>query len=198
MAPHEESCKVDRVSAKWNLNDVDDRLRERRANDDSLRTLETFYNETVLEAAMEAAGMDPIDGAVSNLYRLLTDDSVSPGKRLDAESRLRRNGVDPSALDDDFVSHVTVRTHLNDCLDVATDRGGTLSVDEGRTRVLKIVSRTESVARQTVDRLTAAGRLSIPAPSVTVSVRVGCTECNAEYTFSRLLDRGGCACESQE
>ena len=50
-------CKVDRVSEKYGLTAVDDRLRERRERGDSLRDLERVYNERVLAAAMESAGV---------------------------------------------------------------------------------------------------------------------------------------------
>jgi hypothetical protein len=187
-------CKVDRVAEQRGLSGVDERLRRRRADGESLRELAAFYNRTVLEAAMRGAGMDPLDGEVANLYRLLTDDAVSPGERIDAESRLRRNGVDPSGVTDDFVSHATVRTHLNDCLGVTTAREATPGVDDARTTLLKLVSRTESVARRTVERLAARDALVLPDPSVSVSLRVACGECGDEYTISRLLERGGCSC----
>jgi hypothetical protein len=187
-------CKIDRVAERRNLTDIDDRLRRRRADGESLRDLARLFDRAVLESAMRAAGMDPIAGEVENLHRLLTEDGVSPGERVDVEARLRRNGVDPSAVTADFVSHATVRTHLQDCLGVATDRAATPSVADARTTVLKLLSRTESVARAMIERLADRDLLVVPAPTVSASVRVACAECGDEYTFSRLLERGGCSC----
>lgn len=192
----ERECKLDRVARKWGLTGLDDDLRERWAAGDSLRELERYYNERVLGAAMETAGMDPLDGEVSNLYRLLTDEAVSAGKRVDARSRLRHNGLDPATLADDFVSYGTVRNHLNECLDVETRRETELGIDEARRRVLKLLSRTESVTDRTVSRLSEAGSVTVTAPSVTVSLRVACSECGDEYTFPELLEREGCSCGS--
>lgn len=197
-ATADATCKLDRVAAKWGVADIDSELRERREAGDSLRDLETLFNEAVLDAALATTGTDALDGEVANLYRLLTDDGVRPEKRIDAQSRLRRNGLDPEELVDDFVSYQTVRTHLNDCLDVSTERETSLSVDEGRTTVFKLVSRAESVTRRTIERLAREGSLAIGTPSVTLSVRVACSECNAEYTFTQLLDRGGCSCEDAD
>lgn len=191
-------CKVGRVAAARDLRDVDDRLRERRADGESLRDLETYFNESVLRSAMAAAGMETLDGEVSNLYRLLTADEVSPGERVDAEARLERHGVDPSAVTDDFVSYGTVRRHLNECLGVETPRDSGTTVDGARNTVLKLVSRTEAVAERTVERLAAGGALTVGTPSVTVSLRVACSECDEEYAFSRFLNRGGCGCRSPE
>jgi hypothetical protein len=189
-------CKVDRVSEKYGLTAVDDRLRERRERGDSLRDLERVYNERVLAAAMESAGVDLPGREAATLYRLLTDDEVGPGERVDARSRLRRAGVDPATLESDFVSYQTVRTHLNDCLGLSTDRETAFGVDVARDTALKLVSRTELVTRQLIDRLRGRGAVTVVAPSVTVSVRVACSECGDEYSFSRLLDRGGCSCQS--
>jgi hypothetical protein len=172
-------------------------LRERRADGDSLRDLDRYFNEAVLRSAMESAGMDTLPGEQSYLYRLLTDDEVGAGKRVDAESRLRRAGQDPSSVTGDFVSYQTVRAHLNDCLDVETTREAHLAVGEARNTGAKLLSRTESITRRTSERLARQGSVTITAPSVTVSLRVACSECNHEYTFSQLLERGGCSCRTE-
>lgn len=197
-ATSDATCKLDRVAAKWGVTEADTELRERWAAGDSLRDLETRFNEAVLEAAMSSAGTDALDGEVANLYRLLTDEGVRPEKRIDAQSRLRRHGLDPEELVDDFVSYQTVRTHLNDCLGVSTERDTSLSVAEGRTTVYKLVSRAESVTERTIERLAREGSLSIGTPSVTLSIRVACSECNDEFTFTQLLDRRGCSCEGTD
>lgn len=196
-AESEPVCKVDRISKKWELTGIDERLQERRDDGDSLRDLETYYNQLVLRAAMNTGGRETIDGEISNVYRLLTDDDVSPGERIDAESRLRQDGLDPAELTSDFVSYQTIRTHLNDCLEMETARSTTLTVSDARTTVLKLISRTESVAEQMINRLETDESLTIPAPTVTLSLRVGCSECGDDYPFSKLLERGGCSCQSE-
>jgi hypothetical protein len=187
-------CKIDTVAEKWELHTVKAQLAERWADGESLRDLETAFNQAVLRAAMASAGMETVDGEPSNLYRLLTDDDVTAGKRVDAESRLREHGVDPDAVTDDFVSYQTVRTHLNECRGVQTARESAFSVADARSTVHKLVSRTETVALQAIDRLCGQDKLSITAPSVTVSVRVACSECQDEYTFATLLSTGSCSC----
>jgi len=190
-------CKIDSVAEERGLTAMNERLEKRWASGESLRDLETFFNKTVLQRAMTAAGMDTIDGEPANLYRLLTDDAVTAGKRVDAESRLRRNEIDPESVVSDFVSYQTVRNHLNDCLGVRTARESIYSVTDARSTVHKLVSRAESVTLQTIERLGGEGKLSIVDPSVTVSVRVACAECNDEYTFSGLLNRGTCSCTDE-
>ena len=193
----DRGCKIDRVLEERGLPDIEERLETRWSNGDSLRELEQFFNKTVLRTAMRNAGMEILDGEPSNLYRLLSDNEVTAGKRVDAESKLRRNGVDPDTVTDDFVSYQTVRTHLNDCLGVQTTRESTFTVDDARSTVHKLVSRLESVTLRSIERLTREDTVSIPAPSVTVSVRVACSECNDEYSFATLLDRGSCSCTEE-
>lgn len=193
MSESDGGCKIDTVAEKWELHTVEAQLAERWADGESLRDLETAFNQAVLRAAMASAGMETVDGEPSNLHRLLTDD-VTAGKRVDAESRLREHGLNPDAVTDDFVSYQTVRTHLNECLGVQTARESSLSVADSRSTVHKLVSRTETVVLQTIDRLCGQDKLSITAPSVTVSVRVACSECQDEYTFATLLSTGSCSC----
>ncbi|MFB6117244.1 rod-determining factor RdfA [Halosegnis sp.] len=188
-----DGCKIDRVAERRSLANIDDRLRTRRRDGASLRALATFYNQSVLRAAMEGAEMEPLDGEVENLHRLLTDEDVTAGARVDAEARLSRNGVDPAAVTDDFVSHVTVQNHLTDCLGMTTDTQLTDAVD-ARESVMKLRSRLATVAESTLERLSRRGDIAVTTPSVTVSLRVNCAECNDAYSFSRLLDRGGCSC----
>jgi len=189
-----ETCKIDRVAADWKLEAAADELEQRWADGESLRDLEGFFNRAVLRAAMTESGMDTLDGEAANVYRLLTGDDVSAGKRVDAESRLRRNGIDPDAMTDDFVSYQTVRTHLNSCLGVQTARDRTFTVADARNTVHKLVSRTESVALRVIERLSGQEKIEIGTPSVTVSVRVACADCHDEYSFATLLEDGTCSC----
>jgi len=65
----------------------------------SLRDLADRFNQALLMAAIRDAGMDVIDGEPANFYRLLTDDNVSAGKRIEARNRLDRAGIDWRLLD---------------------------------------------------------------------------------------------------
>ncbi|MFC4440125.1 MULTISPECIES: rod-determining factor RdfA [Natrialbaceae] len=188
-------CKIDRISRKWNLENLDDRLLERRNAGASLRELETYYNQQILDAAMRDSGVEMLDGEVENLYHLLTDAETSAGTKVDVQSRLERNGLDPDTILSDFVSYQTVRTHLRDCLGIETHRNTEFDITDAKNTVFKLLSRTEAITERTIDRLRSAGHLSISEPEVTLSLRIACTKCGEEYQFTRLLDRGNCSCE---
>ncbi|SIS13290.1 rod-determining factor RdfA [Natronorubrum thiooxidans] len=198
MSNETGNCKIDRISQKWDLESLDERLLERREAGDSLRDLETYYNQQVLEAAMTAAGMEPLEGEVENLYQLLTGDNVGAGTKVEAQSRLKRNDVDPETITSDFVSYQTVRTHLNDCLNVETKRDTGIDETGAKNIVFKLLSRTESITKRTIERLRSSDRLAIGEPEVTLSLRVACKDCGEEYTFTRLVERGRCSCSHED
>jgi len=187
-------CKVDRVSQKYGLDEVDEVLKDLQKEGTSLRDLETQYNQQVLESTLREAGVDVLQGEVENLYQLLTGDDVSAGMRVEARSRLERQGIDPETIRDDFVSYQTVRTHLRECLAVDTERESTVTPTGAKNTVFKLISRTESVTNRTIERLRSSGLLHVGTVDVTLSLRIACTDCGEEYTFSRLLERGRCSC----
>jgi hypothetical protein len=113
------SCKLDRIAAEYNLHRDAEQLKEYWTRDDerySLRKLAVHFNHQILRAAMEQAGLNPLDGEVDNTYRLLTDQDVSQGMRTQARNRLQKQGTDVDQLQSDFVSYGTVRRHLKRCL----------------------------------------------------------------------------------
>lgn len=187
-------CKVDRVSREYGLDEIDEVLKDRQADGTSLRDLETQYNQRILESALEEAGVDVLQGEVENLYQLLTGDDVSAGMRVEARSRLDRHDIDPKTIRDDFVSYQTIRTHLRECLEVDTKRESTVTPMGAKNTVFKLISRTESVTKRTIERLRSSGHLQVGTVDVTLSLRIACTDCGEEYTFSRLVERGRCSC----
>ncbi len=187
-------CKVDRVSRKYGLDTIDEVLKDLQNEGTSLRDLEAQYNQRVLESALREAGVDVLSGEVENLYRLFIGDDVSAGMQVEARSRLKQHGTDPESIRNDFVSYQTIRTHLRECLSVDTERTSTVTTTGAKNTVFKLLSRTESVTKRTIERLRSNGYLHIGAVDVTLSLRIACTDCGEEYTFSRLVERGQCSC----
>ncbi|AUV84671.1 hypothetical protein C2R22_23815 (plasmid) [Salinigranum rubrum] len=69
----------------------------------SLRNLTDFFNKELLRAQLRRAGANPLDGEVANIYRLLSDDNVSSGKRVQAERTLEQHDIDVDQLRTEFV-----------------------------------------------------------------------------------------------
>lgn len=193
------ACKVERVCERRGLPTLTERLAERRTETDaSLRALERFFNREVLAAAMRAAGMELLENEAANVYRLLTADDVSHAACTEARDRLTRAGVDVDAVERDFVTYGTIRTHLRECAGIETGRESTVDAAAVRDTVFELFGRTEAVTERELSRL--AERDDFDAGDLTVSLtaRVACEACNEEYGLHRLLERGGCGCgESQ-
>ncbi|MFC7007207.1 rod-determining factor RdfA [Halalkalicoccus salilacus] len=116
--PADRGGKVGRVIREYGLDGLGTELEIRwtgKGGDQySLRALADRFNQRVLEAALEDAGVRSLEGDVENRYRLLTDDDVSAGMHQQARRELERAGVDVDALESDFVSHQSIYTYLTD------------------------------------------------------------------------------------
>jgi hypothetical protein len=187
------SCKVGRNVRRYDLAELDAELRRRHADGASLRELEAVVNRSVLRSALRTAGVDVV-GDVAAVDEALTDDEVSAGRRTETRERLAQEGIDVDALEDDFASYQTVRTHLRECLDVDTDRSKGATVEDARGTIEWTRSRSEAITGRTIDRLRDADELSVGDPELTLLVRVTCSDCETTYPVTELLDRGGCDC----
>lgn len=193
MASDTCECKVGSVAARRGLADLDRDLVDRRTRGASLRDLAAHVDRAVLRAAMERAGMGPLSGEVENVYRLLTDDSVSSADRTRARRRLERAGVDVAAVREDFVSHPTVGKHLRECLDVRVP-GEDDPVASARERIAKLQSRSEAVVRDAVEGLAERDHVDGGDLTVVLDARIVCETCGSQQPVEAFLDRGGCDC----
>lgn len=163
----------------------------------SLRDLADRFNRALLLAAIRDAGMDIVDGEAENYYRLLTDEDVSAGRRVEARNRLEAAGVNVDSLAEDFVTYQAIRHYLTEVRGASYERGEeTTGVEHERGVIDRLQSRVECVVGDTVDRLHGAGRLTVGDYRVLVSVDVLCQDCGGQYTVGELLGDGHCGCES--
>ena len=196
----EPCCKVGRIVDRYDLRGLNDDLvadwTGERGERRSLRALAHDVNRSILRAAMDRAGMDYRDGEVENLYRLLTDDDVSSGTRTETRRDLEHASVPVERVEDDFVSHQTVHTHLTDCLAASVESPDDEErIENAHDTLRALQNRTAAVTDDTVERLDRTGALSVGEYSVLVEVTVVCEDCGNHYTLGGLLDQGGCDCE---
>lgn len=172
--------KVERIVDEYDLHGMEAELADRWTAEDgerrSLRELARFFNEQVLAAALGEAGMETLDGDVSNIYRLLTDEDVSAGQRTETRSRLDQEGVDLSEVESDFVSHQAIQTFLTDrqtvSLPVESDE---TRLEKSRETLRKLHGRVGSVAINDIERLVESGALEVGDVSVLLSLDVVAT-----------------------
>lgn len=191
--------KVERLIDEYGLDGEGERLEAYWTSDGedrhSLRELADYFNRRILRAAMEEAGMNPLDGEVENTYRLLTDDDVSSGMRTQARQTLEREDVSVESLRTDFVSHQAIHTYLTKYRGVSRDETNDEDrVEKGTETIQRLRSRTAAVSENIVENLSNTGRIELGDFEVLVDVRVFCRDCGTQYDVQELLTRGRCEC----
>lgn len=198
MSETNSRYKVPRVAAKYEITAIEDELADlwTRADDPvSLRDLATYFNKQILEAAMETADVDLLEGEVDNTYHLLTDESVSSGVHTETVKKLERDGVDVDQLESDFVSYQAVRTYLYDCRNVEREPRTDAERIEGVARsVAQLQNRTTTVTAEKLAQLDRTDRIDLGDFQVFLDVRIFCEDCETQYDVSEILERKGCRC----
>ena len=194
------SCKVGSAAAEFDLTEVHDDLdREwQRGDGPSVRELADRFNRRILEAAYRRAGTLPIEGELDNVYRVLTGDDADSADRTRARDRLRQDGIDVEPVEAAFVSHQTLYRHLVNCLDATyetPEKSTDERIEEWRTRLLALQSRTVDVTEQGITQLCSQDVLELGSFTVTADVAVSCEDCGRFYTVEELLDTRTCACK---
>lgn len=196
-----EWSKVGRVIEKYGLSGMAEELERRwrgeRRERQSLRDLAVFFNERVLESAVEGGEEPVIEGEIANYYELLTGDDVPRSARTQAETKLGRNGVDVEAVRSDFVTHQAIYSFLTKVRDVSppeTDRTPGESVEGRRATIERLRNRLSAVTATSLRELSNAGAITIGSFDVLVTVQIHCQDCGSTRAVGDLLDARSCDC----
>lgn len=185
--------KVARVIEMYGLDEIGDEL-ERRwlATDDngmSLRELADYFNQAVLETAIERSELSVLDVDVDRLYAQLTDDDVSGGVRTRVERRLERNGIDVESMTDDFVTHQTIHTYLREYRDVEQPDPTPEQRRESATeRIQKLQDRSAAVTKDAIEALQRAELVPEGDVDVVVDVQVIYTDSGEQFDVFELIE----------
>lgn len=188
------NCKIDRTATKYDLSDIDAELTHRHQHQGaSLRELETYVNERILQSVLRGTDIVLLDGADS-VYQVLTDENASEGQRAELRRRLANAGIDVEAVERDFVTYGTVRKHLREGIGLDTGTDSSLDTAAASSRIQRLQSRSTAVIGETLDQLRRAETLSTGDLDVVVSARVTCEQCGDSYRVGQLIERGRCDC----
>lgn len=186
-------CKVERIIEKHNLSGLNEEIRRRHSDGASLRDLKTFINTSVLEQALIDSEVSLI-GDTESIYYVLTEDEIAPGRKAEIRSQLERTGPPASDVEDDFISHQTVKRHLQNCLGIDTKRQVQVTLDNAEDTIEWAQARNRSVIENTLNRLHNAGLIEADHLDVIQSVRVTCENTGNTFHLREFLKRGGCDC----
>lgn len=197
----EVRSKVSRLIEKYGIHELRDELPKRWLGDgrprESLRDLAELFNQHLLKAAIELTDGQIIDGEVENLYRLLSDDSVTESARAQAETKLDRMGVDPTSVRREFVSHQAIHTYLTKYrgIEAPVDHDSPSDSTKKRSEAInRLRSRLTAVSQRSLENLRKSGQINLDSFEVIVGVRVYCNDCGSTYDVTELLEQGGCEC----
>jgi hypothetical protein len=197
------SNKVARLIEEHELHGLGDEMESRwTAEGDermSLRALARFFNARVLEEVLLDAGMSTIDTDLDQVYTNLTSDEVSAGVKTETRNRLERNGVDVEKLERDFVSYQAIRSYLKEWREASYERpSDEEKIDKDLESIQRLMTRTESVAVDRIEKLRNTGRISAGEFEILLSMQVLCQRCGTQYTIATFLEQGGCECMRDE
>lgn len=207
---HEQrcSCKIGRNIDRYDLVGLNEDLHHRRdGRDESLRDLADYINKRILEAALSETGIDltnvaygavSSDGALAAVYETLTSDMAPADRKARVQKRFEQNGIDVEEIESHWVTHPTVRSHLNECLDIDTTRRTRITPETARNTIEWARTRCGRVVEQTVSRLVSADIVAICDIEVSVLIQIMCSECDTTYRFGELLEEKSCDCYSDD
>jgi hypothetical protein len=190
--------KLKRIIETYEFADLGEEL-ERRWTDTtesrhSLRDLAEQVNHRVLEAEMTGAGLDPLDGEVPNLYRLLTDDDVSQDSQIRARRHLEEAGIDIDRLREKFVSRQAVHTYLTKHRGATAPTNDSDSATSAADQIRRLQQRTRNVTESKITQLRNGDQLDVGSTRVLVDVKVLCEDCGRQYDATELVAEGECVC----
>jgi hypothetical protein len=173
----------------------------------SYRSLTEYFNTRLLQRAVEESGLDDAgsslwtlfsDDFVEQLHAVLTDDSGSDSKRAEVRARLQNAGIDTDRLEGAFVSHVTMGTHLVNCLDLDPSSTNPRDVEDSVSVIQWARNRATEVIDAAVCQLRRDEAIRTGTLDVEILVYVTCSDCGDTMPFQRLLDERRCRCETEE
>lgn len=203
-------CKLGENIEKYEILNLNtDIIRRRETDDASLRDLETYINKRILQEAIETApeavldadseifGAMTTDGALDQIYTTLTDDSITSERKARVKTQLEQAGVDVAAVTDDWITHMTVKSHLNQCLEIDTSRNTEITQPEAHQTIEWAKTRCKGIIERVIGQLQSNDVISLGAIDVSLAVRVTCTDCNTTFRTSDLFEKQRCACTTK-
>lgn len=116
--------KIPALIEKYELDNVDKKMVAKWTHPDrdrrwTLKRIRSWFNQSILRAAMIQSGMNPVPGEVEYGYEYLRNDlendELNESDRQDFIDRLESNGVDTDEIMDDFISsNTTFLNYLSD------------------------------------------------------------------------------------
>lgn len=198
----ESCCKVTTTAQEYDLMDTAARLPERRKGGASFRELTRWFNTTIIEQILDRAGIPSGesvhtvlvgDELAEEVYQILKTDDGSDVERAELRARLAEVGIDVDALEEALVSHVTIRSHLLECINLDSNAKGA-NFEKTINTIRWAHSRAESVIQNALESSVAAGETQTGPLEAEVVVRVTCQTCGDMFYVDEFVENPRCHC----
>lgn len=197
LSPRDRRSKVLRLIEDYSLSEIGAELEQYWTADDdrrSLRELADYFNCHLLEATLDSADVQHLDGEIENTYRLLTDDDISSADRTRMRRRLERDGINVEKLKKDFVTYQAIRTYLKKHRGAEYTPNETDPIEREKTNVQQLRGRMATVTEGSLEHLRNSDQLALGNFRTLADIQVVCEDCNTQFDVVELLDRGCCDC----
>ncbi len=202
----EMCCKVTATATEYDVMDAATRLPERKKAGDSYREVTHWFNTTVVEQALDTAGVSSGESVhtvlvgnelAEEVYQILQTDDGTDVQRAELRARLAEAGIEIDALEKALVSHVTIRSHLRECIDFEEN---TRTPDFGKTinTIRWAHSRAENVIQSALDSSVAADETRTEPLEAEVVVRVTCQTCGNMFYIDEFVENPRCDCAGRD
>lgn len=197
-------CKVHRTATAFNVSDTLDNLTASRRKGTSFRDLTTQFNTRIVEQALGQANVNDRsihaaltgENIASDVYEVLRTDRDSDIRRAELRARLSDAGVDVDSLEAAFVSHVTVRAHLQECVVVEPEQQSPPPFEQTVNTARGARNRASNIIQSTVNRAVRNQHLQTGSLDTEVLIRLTCQECGDSFYISELFEQRQCSCGS--
>jgi hypothetical protein len=190
-------CKVQRVTEAYHLSGINDELRRQyESGDATLHELANYINDRITSVTLGSIE-NPIEAEPATVRAALNEAEDMPATKRDNIRATLAGRIDIDVLVDSFVSHETVRRHLNEHLDVSTSRGGFETIEELQEALDAYQEQYENGVRSALQRANKKGLIEGDQYRI-FSTRIECQHCSETYRLQELLERRGCSCQLQD
>lgn len=190
-------CKIQRVAEAYGLSGIDQELRRRYESENAtLHGLANYINDRVTGITLDATD-DSVEAEPATVRAALNEAEDMPAIKRDNIRATLAGQVDIDVLVDSFVSHETVRRHLNEHLDVSTSRGGFETIEALQEALDAYQEQYENGVRSALERANKKGLMDGDQYRI-FSTRIECQHCSETYRLQELLESRGCSCRLQD
>lgn len=193
----EACCKVHRVATAYNLEGIDAELERRYESEDAtLHEVAAYINNRITSITLDSVTSSFAIEPATVRAALREEESIPATRRDDIRASLVGT-LNVDRLTESYVSHETVRRHLNEHMGVSTEQCGFDDMEELKDALKSYEEQYQSGVIGALYRARKMGLIEGDEFNV-FTTKVECESCSRSYRLMELVENGGCDCHKDE